>query len=373
VVSTSAERVLALADRFQSAALQGEGWDQALEELALATGSRFGQLVGFGSQAAVPFNLISEDNDAVAPAFEQAGGGDPCINPRVAAGFRAAVLQVLAEDDFISPQDYRRNPHYQEFAVPWDVPYICLTTLERQQDMVIGLSVLRSRHHGPISAEQRALFTAVAPHVRAAVRTQTALENQGARLLGRTFEGLSMMAFVCNRYGQIQVMTPEAEAQVGKGDILSLRHGRLGAAGQENARALADALDAVSGGIPVPGKPVRSTLVLRGPDITTPLVLELVRLPAVAHEFTFNPSVLIVARKQGGDRAERVASIARAAFGMTAAEAAVSAQVVCGQALDDIAQQRGATIGTVRAQVKAAMAKLGVSRQAELVGKLAQL
>ena len=70
-----------------------------------------------------------------------------------------------------------RDPHYQEFARPWDVPSICLTTLARQDGILIGLAVVRSQQQDHITRQQRRAFAAIAPHVRAAVRTHIALED----------------------------------------------------------------------------------------------------------------------------------------------------------------------------------------------------
>jgi len=47
--------------------------------------------------------------------------------------------------------------------------------------MLIGLTVNRSRKEGEATEEVRRIIAAVAPHVRAAVRTQMALDGQGRR------------------------------------------------------------------------------------------------------------------------------------------------------------------------------------------------
>lgn len=57
-------------------------------------------------------------------------------------------------------------------------------------------------------------------------------------------------------------------------------------------------------------------------------------------------------------------------FGLTPAEAAVSAALCEGASLRAIAEARGAAITTVRNQVKSVMAKAGVRRQSELVARL---
>ena len=63
----------------------------------------------------------------------------------------------------------RSDAHYQEFALPWDVPYICLTTLEQRKDLLVGLAVIRNRRQGHIDAAGKRLFASLAPHVREVV------------------------------------------------------------------------------------------------------------------------------------------------------------------------------------------------------------
>lgn len=60
-----------------------------------------------------------------------------------------------------------------------------------------------------------------------------------------------------------------------------------------------------------------------------------------------------------------------AALGADTAEVAL--QVAHGQTAESIAAARGIVVGTVRAQIKRLLAKLGVKRQVELVARLSQL
>jgi DNA-binding CsgD family transcriptional regulator len=364
---------LSLADAFHSAAIDGEGWYAALEGLAEATGSQIGELIGVGSKATVPFNIMTNIDPAFQREFVAAGGGDPTINPRVGAGMKSPTLKVMADYDFITPEDYKRNPHYQEFARPWDIPFICLATLEKLDDGLIGLAVCRSKKDGYITPEQRAAFTSLAPHVRAAVRTQMTLENQGAALLTGAMEGLSLPAFVCDRAGRVKACTPAAEALVWEGRGLQLRQGQLQAGSPGTNKELQDAIDAAALGLVRPGAPlVRSVIICALHPQTAPIILEVIALPTRSLEFTFAPRVLIVIRGRNGSERRKTAILQRA-FGLTAAEAEVAALVATGRSAEEIAAQRGVAVGTVRIQIKAAMAKTGVGRQAELAARIGQL
>jgi DNA-binding CsgD family transcriptional regulator len=366
------EQAIAVSDAFYSAALGRGSWYSALEGLAAATGSRMGELISLGSNDTVPINIMTDIDPAAQQAFVDCGGGDPRINPRVNAGMNAPVLKVLAECDFITPDEHKRHPHYAEFAHRWDLPYICLTTLEREEDMLIGLAVVRSQREGHISNEQRAVFTSMAPHVRAAVRMQMALENEGAALLTGAMEAMSTPAFVCDRTGRVQAMTPSAEAMVASGRNLQLQSGRLAAVLAADSASLRDAIDlAVGEAANLSTRLPRTVIVRPGERGASPLVLDVIALPARALEFRFAPGVLIVVHgTRGADTRRR--TVLKTYYGLTAAETEVALQLAQGSATEVIAAMRGVAVDTVRAQIKSILAKFGLGRQIELVARLNQ-
>jgi hypothetical protein len=136
----SDEQWLSIIDTFHSAAIGAESWETALQSFADATGSRSAQLAGFDSGTALAFNIMTN----VDPALSNAVAGTVSINPRVKPVSEAPVLKVIAEADFMAPEEWRRNPFYQEIAVRWDCPFIAMTNLERQMNTL--LSWLRFDH-----------------------------------------------------------------------------------------------------------------------------------------------------------------------------------------------------------------------------------
>ena len=60
-------------------------------------------------------------------------------------------------------------------------------------------------------------------------------------------------------------------------------------------------------------------------------------------------------------------------FGLTRGETRLASQLLCGKSLQDIAEANGMSLGTVRTQAKAVLAKTNTSRQAELVALLTRL
>ena len=364
---------LAVTDAFYSAALSQDGWYQALEGLAEATGSANGELIGLGANAAVPFNIFTNIDSAFVADFVAAGGGDPQLNPRVNAGIKAPPLKVLAESDFISPDEHKRHPHYQEFAFKWGIPYSCLTTLERTDDLLIGLAVGRNKTQGHITDGQKQVFQSIAPHVRAAVRMQIALEGEGAALLVGALDSMSMPAFIYDRTGVVRAMTPAAEKLLGSERGLQMRLGQLAAINPADDRVLNDAIKNALQGRAAGSAPVMHTVIIRKEQSPLPLlVLDVIALPARQFELGFAPRVMVLAR---GERANdsRRNIILRVAYGLTAAETEVAIHLADGRTPDAVAVARGVSLATVRFQIKSILAKVGVKRQVELASVISRL
>ena len=366
------EHWLALTDSFYAAAFDQSGWYSALDGLAKATGSASGELIGLGNNTAVSFNLMTNVDPELNRAFIASGGGDPKINPRVNAGMNAPLLKVISESDFLKPEEHKQHPHYQQFAVPWGIPYICLTTLERNTDMLVGLAVLRNEQQGHITSKEREHFSLLAPHVRAAVRTQMALEGEGAALLMGAMDALAIPAFVCDNQRRVRALTPSAETLLAESRGLHLRQGRLQALHGPDDKNLQNAVDAAAQQSTGDRVARLRTVVVRQHAGGSSLVLDVITLPARQFEFNFAPRVLILTRSQSGQDGRRVA-ILQAAYGLTAAESEIAVHIANGKTPETIATLRRVSVGTVRIQIKSILAKLHVKRQVEVVAKISEL
>lgn len=268
----SDEQWLSITDTFHAAAIGAQSWETALRGFADATGSRSAQLTGMGQDGSVIFNVLTNIDP---PAFYSLFSATASINPRVRAASASPVLKVMAEADFITPDECRRNQFYQEVARPLDIPFMCFTTLERQDAAFIALGAIRSAREEHITLEQREIFAALAPHVRTAVRTQLALEGRGAAVLTGAMDTLSIPAFVCDHSGRVGSLTQAAENLITSGRGLQLKAGLLKAYWSEEANALDDAIKAAVVWRAQPGPAVLRTVIVRAQDPeSAPIVLD---------------------------------------------------------------------------------------------------
>lgn len=342
----------------------GESWRDALQALALATGSRAGQLIGLGAPTAVPFNYMPDMPDGLAEEFVAVGGGDPRINPRVRAGLKAPVMASVAEADFDEPG---REPAsiYTDLVARHDIPFICLTTLVRDEGATIGLSALRSSRDGHISGEQRRAFEALAPHARRAVETEIHMRDHGAMVLAGSLDALDIEAFVVDAFGRIRAMSRSAEARLEAQVHLQARGRRLTACDPEAARALQAAIHQAAG--PWALAPPSPYVVARPAGVGEPLVLEVG--PVARGLSAFGDGMALVIARAPNRLQTRLGGLSLALFGLTPTEAVVASALASGRSPQAVADSMNVSIGTVRTHIRRVFDKAGVHSLLELASR----
>lgn len=360
--------LLNLIDTFNAAPFQQGGWQQALFDLAAATGSKAAQLIGFSEDAQPFFNHVADLEPDWIASFLAAGGGLSSVNPRLGAGVATPVLQTLTDDVIVDRRDRSRHEFYNEVLPLSRTAHFCGTTLIRDSNMLVGLAVLRRAQEGEITEPQHRFFKSIAPHVRTAFRTQLLLQDHGVTMLAGALEALELTAFLCDRDGQVQTMTPSAEALVLSRSPLQLKAGRLSARYGASGQILSELIGQVAGWRPSNQPPASRQLVIRD-SLDAPLALDIVPVPVLACQLDFQPRALVLVR-DGQLRRENIKQLLAAAYGMTESESAVALLLADGLHPESIAAHRNVSSGTVRIQLKSLYAKCDVHSQIELLARL---
>lgn len=354
---------------FEAAAVDPSQWLDALKDLADATGSMRGQLIGIGGAQLIPFNWCTDLPEESTREFIDIGGGSPEINYRVTASERMKVGEVASDSHYRAMMPRLKSDIYLDFCERWDLPYGMQTKLAEGPEGLIGLAMLRSHKDGPATPEQQDLFTRVVGYAQAAVRIQAELASQGAKLVAGTMEAMDLAAFVLDGSAAVRAMTPLAECLLIERKGVRLADGHLIATVPAERplldQAIAYALDCED------RHSYRTLLLKTGADGAEPLVLSLMTLPSQPWSMHFRPRVIAVAKRQRA-RAGRVALLGRA-FDLTPAEARVALLIADGKSRAEIAADRGVSVATVLTQIKSIFMKTGVTREGALVARLRDL
>lgn len=356
--------LLSIATRFTDAAFDEGSWIEALDALARTTGSQCGQLIGIGGPAAFPFNFMSNLDPRATEDLATINGGAPEVNWRVAASLQVGTMAVVSERDYARARSSLSTDIYDDFAAQYDIELGCQTALVQEQDLIVGLAVLRGRQDGPTTPEVRRAMGAIAPHVRQSVKTAMLLERQGAQIVAGALEAMSITAFVCDQLGDVRAMTASAEDLVSVGSAMQLRQSRLaGSSPGEDAAIETAILQVSSAGVP-------TTIVLGMPS--APTAVSFLPLPKRSWNFMFAPGVLAVVRSGRLDHGIAT-DLLRSLFGLTRSEAEIARAFLAGCSRERIARDRGVSLGTIQSQMKSIFQKVGVKREADLAIRLATL
>lgn len=348
-------------DRFHEAALDPGQWMVVLQELADATGSSRAELVGFGGPGFVPFNWVTSADDDMLHDFIAVGGGSPSINFRLAADDGHSVLTVVDEGTYDCARKHLERDDYLDFCEQHQMVFGCQTTLVREQNGLVGMSLLRSRGDGRCDDGIRATFASAAVAARSAVRMQKAIEQRGHELLSGALEALPAPCLLIDGFGHVGAVTEAAERMIRTSSLLTVADQRVCIIDPRFSRRFDLALRSVLG---IERRPhVRLAI---GQGAMPELILDLFRLPDREWSLPFAPRALLMMRDPRTIR-RGAATELMSAFGLTCAEAEIAIALCSGSSRDDIAERRGVSLETLRSQLRSIYSKVGCSRETELV------
>lgn len=353
---------------FETAAVDPDGWLDALQAMADATGSLRGQLIGIGGPRHVPFNWVNDLPTKALEDFLKIDGGSPTVNYRVAASVTSALGEIAYDPDYSNAISSLETDVYLDFCETYDIPYGAQAKLVEDEGL-IGLAILRSHRDGPTDETALAAFTAASSYAGAAVRIQFALERQAGRLVAGTLEAMDIAAFVIDGTGAVCAMTPHGETLVRGGDGLRVIDGQLCAAWPSDRMRLDMA---VARALACEERHSHAGVLLRaGAAGSETLLVSLITLPGQPWSFNFRPRVIAVAKRPRPRG--RGAVLLTDLFQLTPAETAVALLVAEGKSRAEIAAERRVSSATVMAQLKSIFHKTGVTREAALVARLRDL
>ncbi|MBV9863331.1 MAG: hypothetical protein JO267_14425 [Alphaproteobacteria bacterium] len=279
--------------------------------------------------------------------------------------------QIVPHQDVVPNRIFHRSRMYQEYWRPLGLHDGLRLTVSVDTDGVHqAVNLIRSKSQAPIGQTDTALARFVMPHLQHAValrRRLGAIDALASAALS-AFDRLQHPLLFLDQDGRVLHASAAAESLMGSNDGLSISNGCLVAP----TAAMANKLHAVIARATAP-PPRAGALRLTRPSGRLPLAVMAMPFRSDAHwSLPRRPAVLLCVTEPDGPWAPRGSQLAEL-FGLTGAEAALAADLLCGRDLREIAERRGRSLNTVRVQLARLMAKTDVNRQSELVRLLASL
>jgi DNA-binding CsgD family transcriptional regulator len=182
----------------------------------------------------------------------------------------------------------------------------------------------------------------------------TAVHWLYAKKLESILDYMPQAVLVVDQAQRLTFANTAGEALIRLGEAIAVRAGRLHGLARNSERLLKRAIELACG-----QEPTSSAVLLEHPR-GKPLPATILPLSSGVRQ------ALIIVQDATHTHAGLITQL-QAFFGLTAAEALIGTRLADGLSLPDIADMRGVSIATVRAQLKSLLQKMDCHRQSELV------
>lgn len=356
----------ALVESLYEAALNPEGWRNVATDLARAfhSGSCAVQLRDLATgQTVVLTNTDNYNAKAIADYEAHFHATDMYVDGAMKLGVGVPLLGSQVVDD----NALLNSEYYADWLKHVGIFHLTGAMMAVDTGAIAGIGIHRALGSHGYNEDDRQAMGLLLPHLTRALqmyRKLSRLERQGGIGLA-ALEALAVGVMVVNAAGKLLFTNTVAEKLLQKGQGIAVSHGHLRA--QFNDRNLMlqqtirEAIAGFSG---------RSS---HGGMLTMPrregLPLSLLVCPAPGYRLGADrlQAAAIIFVNNPDDRITPTEAALCAQFGLTPAEARLTAALLDGEHLDDYAIRTGLSPHTVKTQLKAVFAKTGCGRQADVV------
>jgi DNA-binding CsgD family transcriptional regulator/PAS domain-containing protein len=356
------------------AAAEPERWPEALTAIADLLGGVGSQFYFWDrhqntTQFAVVGRLPEEGNAAYMRHYG-------AIDTRRQALERVPVGRLVACGLDFDDGRFRTTEFFNDFLVPYGVPYVAGGRPFETADLSAVIAVLRNFRQGPFGEPELAALKRLVPHLQRAARLhfqirELRVQNQAVEA---ALDRLPFGVVIADVKGRALMANRAAEEMAAANDGLVLRAGQLTAERTGEATELARLIaEAVRTAGRREGEGGGSLLVSRSSGrrpfalLVAPLSPDVIL--AAEHQ---TPAALILITdldRQPKALGRRLVDL----FDLTPAEACLAAALAAGKRLEDIAEERGVRMPTLRTQLRAILDKTGTRRQVDLMRLVAGL
>jgi DNA-binding CsgD family transcriptional regulator len=362
----------ALISSLYDAAARQASWASAWDRVRIAFGAETGALYRQKTPDGGPDVLATNHWSSNAPGLYRAhyASLDPILAHATACGASSTFLS----QEIVAPADVARSEIYNDFAVPYGGgAFHSLCAIIRMD----GTDFLRVVLHRPIDGvafdeADRDALDGLTQHLAGALRLHDLLaaERLASAARGAALDQFCNGAVIATAGGTIMFANAAAE-RLAQGGGLVLSRGALTCADARDAAKLASLIEsAASGG------PGGCTRISRGPKrqilaaTVSPLPVSVAA--GVGIDLAGQALALVTVRDLGATSDAGQAHLIEL-FGLTGAEAAIVPQLLEGDSITLIAQSRGVSAATVRAQAAKLLEKTGAANLRALASMIAAL
>lgn len=288
------------------------------------------------------------------------------IDPYRVAFQRNPRVGPIAGEELVAPAEVEKTEFYNDLVVPTGARHAMVLPAVLTRTAAEAISVWRSPRQRPFGESSVKLFELLLPHIQAALKTRRIVElsNIRAGTLQAALDSSTTAILILNAAGRVVHYNQNAERVLRLQDGISMKEGKL-RAWDSGAQAELQSL-------------VTSAAIVSGASVSQPGGV--IALPRRSGGRSFN-AVVLPLRMPGSLDAAHVLilitdpqaavslpeSFMKTLYGLTQSEAEIANGLLSGLSVEEVAELRQVTTGTLRMQLKTIFQKTGARRQSELI------
>ncbi|MYM66078.1 helix-turn-helix transcriptional regulator [Pseudoduganella sp. FT55W] len=278
--------------------------------------------------------------------------------------------EVVVSSQLFPDSQVKKTEYWGDWLRPQEIFYSAAAVVEKRNNRSVNVTLVRSERAGPYTPAELAVLRELMPHFQSAIALHRRLHQlkviseSATEALERMFCGVILL----DAQGRVVHATRRALAMLENSLLLTcIPHRRLSCLRSADDARLQKILHRACGIGSGNMEQANADGSMRIPRADGSFLQLLVTpLPSWSSPFGQNGAVAVFLT----DSAEAQRSLGGALsrfYQLTEAEARLTEALVNGSTLQEYADKRQLSINTVRTQLKAACAKIGVKRQSDLV------
>jgi DNA-binding CsgD family transcriptional regulator len=272
---------------------------------------------------------------------------------------------VVTESMVFNSSELDSLPYNAEFINRFDLRWFAATVLAGEGPSSLVLELQRTTASRPFSTAEIDMLGLLSPQIREAGNLGLCVRELYHKTLLEAFGAFKCGVVLLDWKGCVLEIDPKTESMLSPG--LRVRRGSLRANSSESDSSLQKLIHSAIVEEAIQASNGPRIVAIKRPGMS-PLLVQVLKLAPPCAERFFARAVLTIMDRAAQDLPE-VPDL-RQIFRLTASEAQVAVALAEGHDIDEIAEMRGVSPGTLRAQLRSIFAKTDTRRQAELVGLL---
>ncbi len=354
-----------MSEAIAGAVIDPSRWVRAMDVIAEQTGSIGAFLAPV--EGKIPNKIVSDSIVGLSETYfsEEWFREDIRLRPTALATFMEKG--VFDERDYTSLDEIRTHPYFRDLLDRFDLRWSATLKMTGGDDLW-GIGIQRSIEQGAFSTDELAKLSRFSDHLSVIGAAAKALGFANIKATMRAYEVSGAPVMLLDRKGRVIRINPAAERMLG-GDV-QVSEQRVRLSNKVAARALDKALHALFWNTGERAALVQTVVIPR--DGRMPLLAYPTRLPEAAHDALALAQGILVFKDPEVRLMPSVVTL-KESFGLTDAEARLAINIALGKTLEEVAVANSIAPVTARNQLSAAMRKMGVRRQPELVAIMSSM